>query len=263
MLRFFAKRELIRKDCPKEDEVLCTYHFKTLMLWSCEEMSPEWWNSSSVIEICCNLLEKLSKWLKEKRCPNYFIPQANLFHEHFNQKIVDETAKKLIHFCDSDILSLWFVEHYMQPSFLDVFDAKCTPDILSCVYEHMLHTCEAMNADKPKAIDFYVSFRFCVDVEYAHDTVKKGFERSMAFLDFCKYCLRIGSLFEDAFDCRPSAEIESCYWFYGSMLRILHAAHLLDCKEMQYDSEWFVDEIRQVLIKPKFLDPSITTFQDH
>src|SRR6218665_1406430 len=34
-LRFFAKRELIQKDCPKEDEVLCTYHLKTLMSKIC------------------------------------------------------------------------------------------------------------------------------------------------------------------------------------------------------------------------------------
>ena len=81
LLRFFAKRELIQKDCPKEDEVLCTYHLKTLMLWTCEEMSPEWWNSSSVIAICCELLKKLSEWLKRRYCPNYFIPEANLFHE--------------------------------------------------------------------------------------------------------------------------------------------------------------------------------------
>src|SRR6218665_1809696 len=55
LLRFFAKRELIQKDCPKEDQVLCTYHLKTLMLWACEEMSPEWWNTSSVITICFEL----------------------------------------------------------------------------------------------------------------------------------------------------------------------------------------------------------------
>src|SRR6218665_2902747 len=35
LLRFFAKRELIQKNCPKEDEILCTYHIKTLMLWTC------------------------------------------------------------------------------------------------------------------------------------------------------------------------------------------------------------------------------------
>src|SRR6218665_1182929 len=59
LLRFFAKRELIENDCPKENEVLCTYHLKTLMLWTCEEMSPEWWSSASVITICCDLLERL------------------------------------------------------------------------------------------------------------------------------------------------------------------------------------------------------------
>jgi|SRR6218665_581328 len=42
LLRFFAKKELIEKDCSKEDEILCSYHLKTLMLWTCEEMSAEW-----------------------------------------------------------------------------------------------------------------------------------------------------------------------------------------------------------------------------
>src|SRR6218665_3284823 len=86
MLRFFAKREIIPLDCPKKDEVLCTYHIKTLMLWSCEKKSTEWWNSSSVIKICCNLLKVLAHWLKVTRCRNYFFPQANLFHRHFIRK---------------------------------------------------------------------------------------------------------------------------------------------------------------------------------
>jgi len=61
LVRFFSKRKLIQKDCPKEDEVLCTYHLKTLMLWTCEEMPPEWWNPSRVISICFELLRKLLK----------------------------------------------------------------------------------------------------------------------------------------------------------------------------------------------------------
>ena len=94
MLRFFAKRELIAKDCPKEDEVLCTYHLKTLMLWTCEEMLPELWNSLSVIKLCSNLLKKLVKLLQDAHFPNYFNPQAILFHNHFDLNIVDEIAKK-------------------------------------------------------------------------------------------------------------------------------------------------------------------------
>src|SRR6218665_3953201 len=155
MLRFFAKRELIRKDCPKEGEVLCTYHLKTLMLWSCEEMSPEWWDSSTVIKLCSILLEKLAKWLRNALCPNYFIPQANLFHEHFNLKIVDETVKKITSYCNLNILSLWFVEHYMQPDFLNVVDQKFTHNILS--REYLIQTHEAMKESYPKYIDYYFS----------------------------------------------------------------------------------------------------------
>ena len=115
LLRFFAKRELIEKDCPKEDEVLCTYHLKTLMLWTCEEMSPEWWNSSSVIVICCELLQKLSQWLKRRHCPNYFIPEANLFHQPSSSTTLDKIERRLNEFCNSGILCLWFLENYIQP----------------------------------------------------------------------------------------------------------------------------------------------------
>src|SRR6218665_4008335 len=247
MIRFFAKRELIiRKDCPKEDEVLCSYHLKTLMLWSCEEMSPEWWNSLSVIKICCNLFQKLSKWLKETSCPNYFVAQANLFHERFNLEIVNETINRLTHYSDSDILSLWFLEHYIQSGFLGVIDEECSSDIISVVYEHMRQTC-----DKPENVDSYISARISVVIETTRETVRMGFKKPR--LDYFQNILRMGSLFENTSDFRPSAVIESGFNFYWSMLRILFIVHLLDCDEMQYCIEWFIETIREISIKPKFV----------
>src|SRR5688572_12739124 len=115
LLRFIAKREIIQKDCPKEDEVLCMYHLKTLMLWTCEKMSPEWWNSAPVIEICCKLLQKLSECLKSRYFPNYFIPEANLFHEPQSLTLLDKTERRLDELCNSDILCNWFVENYILP----------------------------------------------------------------------------------------------------------------------------------------------------
>src|SRR6218665_1988547 len=115
LLRFFAKRELFQKDCPKEDEVLCTYHLKTLMLWTCEEMSPEWWNSFPVIAICSEMLAILSEWLKRRFCPNYFIPEANLFHQPSRSAVLHQTQRRLNDFSISDILSHWFVENYILP----------------------------------------------------------------------------------------------------------------------------------------------------
>src|SRR6218665_700792 len=115
LLRFFAKRELIQKDCPKEDEVLCPYHLKTLMLWTCEAMPPEWWDSSSVIVICCDLLIKLSTWLLRRKIRNYFIPEANLLYEPSNFAVLHKIERRLEEFCNSEILSTWFVENYILP----------------------------------------------------------------------------------------------------------------------------------------------------
>src|SRR6218665_1551751 len=248
MLRFFAKRELIKKNCPKEDEVLSTYHFKTLVLWSCEEMSPDWWSSSSVVELCSNLLKKLAKWLEDGKCPNYFICKANLLHEQFNRKFVDQTVKNLIYYNESDILSLWFVEHYMQPSYLDAFDAKCTQNILSRKY--LEQTLEAIKAIYPISIDYYFSKRLWCDLESIYGIIENHKYINLT-CDFLKYSLRIDSPIEGNLNFLPALEYESCYWFYGSMLRLLQAAHLLQMKGNHFDAVWFFKLIRTVSKKAK------------
>src|SRR6218665_3362732 len=114
LLRFFAKRELIQKDCPKEDEVLSSYHLKTLMLWTCEEMSPELWISSSVIAICCIILQRLSEWLNMGYCSNYFIPESNLFHHPTSSTMLNKVKTRLNQFNNSQTLCNWFLQNYIQ-----------------------------------------------------------------------------------------------------------------------------------------------------
>src|SRR6218665_459559 len=113
LLRFFAKRELIQQNCPKDDEVLCTYHLKTLMLWTCEERSSKWWSSSTLISICSELLQRLLEWLERRFFPNYFIPDANLFQDQGNCKILEKTVRQLNKFRNAGILCNWFVENYV------------------------------------------------------------------------------------------------------------------------------------------------------
>lgn len=48
-------------------------------------------------------------------------------------------------------------------------------------------------------------------------------------------------------------EIEPCYEFYHWMLRMLLAVHSLECKENEYDSDCFVDIVRQLSIKQPFV----------
>src|SRR6218665_3420872 len=101
--------------CPKEGEAICTYHLKTLMLWACEEMSPELWKSSSVVAICIELLKELSKWINRRYIPNYFIPEANLFNEQSRSTVLDKIEWRLKEFYNPDILCHWFVEYYIMP----------------------------------------------------------------------------------------------------------------------------------------------------
>ena len=164
MLRFFAKRELIKKNCPKEDEVLSTYHFKTLMLWSCEEMPQDWWNSLSVIEICCRLLRRVSEWLKMSYCPNYFIPQANLFHELMNTTVVNETIKRLNELCRSDILISWFAEKYILPILERISTIPDARNLMMDFGQSMLRICEIMDERKLGFFvsEFSIGFFICV-----------------------------------------------------------------------------------------------------
>src|SRR6218665_1358020 len=195
MLRFFAKRELIVKGCLKKDEVLCTYHVKTLMLWSCEEKSTDWWNSSSVIKLCCNLLEILEHWLKVTGCRNYFIPQANLFHGQFTRKSVEATINKLIYYSDSETLSLWFEESYMQPSCLPASYAECTHDVLS--HEYMSEILETKKASYPEAIDVYFSIRFVTVPSVTDKSLSEESNQDDFPSHVLKYMFRLSSRIKD------------------------------------------------------------------
>ena len=72
------KSEVVKSCGGEEKTVLCTYFFKTLMLWACEEKPPEFWTEenleTSVGELLCQMIE----WLIERCCPNYFIPNNNM-----------------------------------------------------------------------------------------------------------------------------------------------------------------------------------------
>lgn len=115
MLRYFAKKELTPKDWERENKILCTYHMKTLMLWSCESNPREFWDNH-VIEICCSLLKTLSSWLQRRVCQNYFVPDCNLFSHIRNENNLQEVIDKLRRFESGRSLAEWFHANYIKPS---------------------------------------------------------------------------------------------------------------------------------------------------
>src|SRR6218665_3233463 len=160
LLRFFAKREIIRKNCPKNKEVLCTYHLKTLMLWSCEEDSAEWWETSSGVTICCNLCDKLCECLKYKQCPNYFIPEANLLDHEINSKALQQAINTLGYYKDVNVLSQWFMTHYILPVYQRLCDQNETVLTKEKIHKCMISVCEYN--EKRQLSDLNTVMRLCV-----------------------------------------------------------------------------------------------------
>ena len=104
----------MRKGWRNTDEILSTYSFKTLMLWQCEQRPWSWWNSESLMGICCDLLKIMFDWLTVKLCRNYFIKDCNLFDHEMNEANLNIVLSKLANYTDINRLTHWFDMNYWQ-----------------------------------------------------------------------------------------------------------------------------------------------------
>jgi len=66
-----------------ERPALCTFYFKTLMLWACENKPPKFWTDNLITDSICQLLAEMIDWLSLQFIPNYFIPDNNMM-DHLN-----------------------------------------------------------------------------------------------------------------------------------------------------------------------------------
>nr|XP_034314230.1 uncharacterized protein LOC117684783 [Crassostrea gigas] len=78
LLKLFLK-EVITQQSEETNELLCSYHIKTTIFWAIQQNTlpqgcPQ--NLLASFWICFQLL---LKWVYEGVCPNFFIPQNNLF----------------------------------------------------------------------------------------------------------------------------------------------------------------------------------------
>ena len=71
------KNEVINKKLGKK--VLTSYHCKTCMLYMIETTPRDFWIPTNLLKCITTCLDKLHEWTKENKCPNYFIPEENMF----------------------------------------------------------------------------------------------------------------------------------------------------------------------------------------
>ena len=79
---------------PPTETYVQSYHIKTIFLWLCEEIPVECWVESQMVPRVFDLLRRLRTCLQQKQCPQYFIPENNLF-EQIEDYVIQMILKKV------------------------------------------------------------------------------------------------------------------------------------------------------------------------
>jgi len=112
ILRVYVKTERLTESVENsEPAIMSNYHIKTLMLWACELKPRSWWNDNlNLVRICAELLNTLSVWLSDTRCPHYFIDNCNLLDTSLSDAAVTSKLMSI----DETYLSTWLINSYIR-----------------------------------------------------------------------------------------------------------------------------------------------------
>ncbi|XP_061188881.1 uncharacterized protein LOC133197057 [Saccostrea echinata] len=78
LLKLFLK-EVINNGLSDEGKLLCSYHMKTTVFWVIQQNTIPHWCPQNFLECFWICLKLILKFVYEGVCPNFFIPQNNMF----------------------------------------------------------------------------------------------------------------------------------------------------------------------------------------
>ena len=78
LLKLFLK-ESINKDLEEAEKVLSSYHMKTAIFWAIQQNLISHWCPQNLLTCFWVCFKILIKWVYEGCCPNFFIPENNMF----------------------------------------------------------------------------------------------------------------------------------------------------------------------------------------
>ncbi|XP_062582797.1 uncharacterized protein LOC134244552 [Saccostrea cucullata] len=71
--------EIINNGVGDNDKLLCSYHMKTAVFWVIQQNTIPHWCSQNLLEGFSVCFKLILKWVYEGFCPNFFIPDNNMF----------------------------------------------------------------------------------------------------------------------------------------------------------------------------------------
>ena len=77
LLKLFVKE--FNQESSEEEKLLCSYHMKTVMFWAIQQNTRAQWCPQNLLPNFWICFKLLLKWVYEGICPNFFIPENNMF----------------------------------------------------------------------------------------------------------------------------------------------------------------------------------------
>ncbi|XP_071148294.1 uncharacterized protein [Mytilus edulis] len=144
---YTAMKSLLKTIIDKNEttkELLCSYFLKTSLFWVSEECSKDQFQVYKIAQCLKLCLDKLIEWVYKCYCPNYFIPEQNMFKGKITAsnntqlleiliKIRDENLEIILgeflnwtiatnSVCQISTLELMFLKVNREPTIMDIND---------------------------------------------------------------------------------------------------------------------------------------------
>ena len=102
------KREKIHKTLGEKS--LTSYHFKTCMLYMIENTPTEFWRKNNLLVCLYHCLKEMLECVETGQCPNYFIPEENMFEGKISKQMQQKLCDILNHVLATDFKFLLHIK---------------------------------------------------------------------------------------------------------------------------------------------------------
>nr|XP_022326178.1 uncharacterized protein LOC111126075 isoform X2 [Crassostrea virginica] len=166
LLKIFVKE--FNSGLKEEEKTLCSYHMKTAFFWAIQQNTTFDWSPKNLLGgfwICFKLL---LKWVYEGVCPNFFIPENNMFLNNVHGVAQKKLFTLLYGLYEKGVAFL-----LQSPSLSScIMNVLCNPRLFVCTYEWTLISDSKLDADLFTEIDqndYLIANNLQDCIEYLHN----------------------------------------------------------------------------------------------
>jgi hypothetical protein len=133
LMKLFLK-QVINNGVGVDEKLLCSYHMKTAVFWMIQTNTIPHWCPQNLLTCFWYCFKLILKWVYEGVCPNFFIPENNMFLSNIHGEAQSRLFFRLFSFYEKGIASLLH-----SPSLRSyIVNVLYNPRLSICTDEHTL-----------------------------------------------------------------------------------------------------------------------------